>query len=239
MPSPQQRSRAARPPCTGRSGGGRGQGVEPALPALVLEVPLQIGYYAREGRGLRGVGQERKAGRALEGRGCLGDAGRALRGGEAGRLLNDKSAGPGWGPAPRGGEEAGGAGLRAGAGADGQAARDGSQVRVSALQGAPLRLSGARAGSGCASRASGLYSQFRAGLWPKGDLAVAALLGRGLGWVSSQTRLGPRKKGRRPAFPPSPQPPSLPLLPFSCKWPLPPFPALRASCQGWSTSSGP
>lgn len=204
-----------------------------------MEVPLQIGYYAREGRGLRGVGQERKAGRALEGRGCLGDAGRALRGGEAGRLLNDKSAGPGWGPAPRGGEEAGGAGLRAGAGADGQAARDGSQVRVSALQGAPLRLSGARAGSGCASRASGLYSQFRAGLWPKGDLAVAALLGRGLGWVSSQTRLGPRKKGRRPAFPPSPQPPSLPLLPFSCKWPLPPFPALRASCQGWSTSSGP
>lgn len=80
-----------------------------------------------------------KAERALEGRGCLGDAGRALRGGEAGRLLNDKSAGHGWGPAPRGGEEAGGAGLRAGAGADGQAARDGSQVRVSALQGGPAQ----------------------------------------------------------------------------------------------------
>lgn len=97
---------------------------------------------------------------------------------------------------------------------DGQATRDGSQVRVSVLRGAPLRPSGARAGSGCASRASGLYPQFRAGLWPKGDLAVAAPLGRGLGWVSSQTRLGLRKKGRPPAFPPSPHPRVCHFFPF-------------------------
>lgn len=165
-----------------------------------------------------------KAERALEGRGCLGDAGRALRGGEAGRLLNDKSAGHGWGPAPRGGEEAGGAGLRAGAGADGQAARDGSQVRVSALQGGPAQAK--RGARGERVRVPGQWplrpvprrsvTQGR----PGGGGPTRAEIGVGV----LPDPLGAEEKGAAPRlFPPPPPPPSLPLLPFSLKWPLPHF----------------
>ena len=157
-----------------------------------------------------------RAGRALEGRGCLGDAGLArLRGGEAGRLLNDKSAGHGWGPAPRGGEEAGGAGLRAGAGADGQAARDGSQVRVSALQGAPPQAKwGAR---GERVRVPGQWP-----LLPVPRRSVAQ--GRPGGGGPTRTRigvgilpdpLGAEEKGAAPRLsPPPPNPRACRFFPF-------------------------
>lgn len=61
-----------------------------------------------------GDGRERTGGRAPERWGCLDDVGGALGGwrSEPG-LLNDKSAGDRWGPAPGGGKGERGAGLRA------------------------------------------------------------------------------------------------------------------------------
>lgn len=133
-----------RPRAGGGSGGGRGRRAEPAPPACggfsLAEPPPQLpsptldwptrsrwAWPPGGGRERKESALSREAGLPRRRRG------RARGVGKRAGLLNDKSAGDCWGPAPGGGEGEGGAVLRAaGPVRTAEAARDGSQVSVPA-----------------------------------------------------------------------------------------------------------